>query len=72
MTDKKSVTLSVGPGFLTLLAILFIGLKLTGHITWPWIWVLGPLWIPPVVLLTMIVLMFLIALLVAMLASNRK
>ena len=35
-----------GVGFLGLLTLLFIGLKLTGHITWSWIWVLSPLWIP--------------------------
>jgi hypothetical protein len=29
-----------------LLALLFIGLRLSGVITWPWIWVLSPLWIP--------------------------
>ena len=33
-----------GPGFLSLLALLFIGLKLTGHIDWSWVWVLSPLW----------------------------
>ena len=32
--------------FLGLLTLLFIGLKLTGYITWSWIWVLAPLWIP--------------------------
>lgn len=31
--------------FIPLLAILFIGLKLTGHIAWSWFWVLSPLWI---------------------------
>ena len=35
-----------GVGFLGLLTLLFIGLKLTGHIIWSWIWVLAPLWIP--------------------------
>ena len=35
-----------GVGFLGLLTLLFIGLKLTGFITWSWIWVLAPLWIP--------------------------
>ena len=35
-----------GVGFLGLLTILFIGLKLTGYITWSWIWVLAPIWIP--------------------------
>jgi len=31
--------------FSTLLAVLFIGLKLTGFIAWSWLWVLCPLWI---------------------------
>jgi len=31
---------------LELLAILFIGLKLTGVISWSWLWVLAPIWIP--------------------------
>lgn len=29
-----------------LLGVLFIGLKLTGYISWPWVWVLSPFWIP--------------------------
>lgn len=32
--------------FLPGLALLFIGLKLTGHIAWSWWWVLAPIWIP--------------------------
>lgn len=32
-------------GFLSLLTILFIGLKLGGVIAWSWLWVLSPLWI---------------------------
>lgn len=36
---------SSGVGFCGLLTLLFIGLKLTGHITWSWIWVLSPLWL---------------------------
>jgi len=36
----------VGISFLDLLLIAFIILKLTGIITWSWIWVLAPLWIP--------------------------
>lgn len=31
------------------LAVLFIGLKLTGYIGWSWVWVLCPLWAPPAV-----------------------
>lgn len=32
--------------FCTLLAVLFIALKLTGFIAWSWFWVLSPLTIP--------------------------
>lgn len=32
-------------GFGGLLTLLFIGLKLTGYITWSWLLVLSPLWI---------------------------
>ena len=32
--------------FVTVLALIFITLKLTGVITWPWLAVLAPLWIP--------------------------
>lgn len=35
-----------GVGFVTLLGLLFIGLKLAGVIDWSWWWVLLPLWIP--------------------------
>lgn len=35
---------SSGTSFLTLLAILFIGLKLTGVIDWAWWIVLAPIW----------------------------
>lgn len=36
---------SGGIGFVGLLTILFIALKLTGTIAWSWVWVLSPLWI---------------------------
>jgi hypothetical protein len=32
--------------FLSWLQILFIGLKLTGYLSWAWLWVLAPVWIP--------------------------
>ena len=34
-----------GIGFVGALTILFIALKLIGEITWPWWWVLSPIWI---------------------------
>lgn len=42
-----------GIGFVGLLTVLFIGLKLTGVIAWSWLWVLSPIWIS--LLLTIII-----------------
>lgn len=46
MEENLNNTNTGGVSFLGLLTLLFIGLKLTGYITWSWIWVLAPLWIP--------------------------
>ena len=45
---KEEGNNSTGISFLGLLAILFIGLKLTDHIDWSWWWVTAPLWGVPV------------------------
>ncbi len=44
MSEKTSSS-SGGIGFVGLLAIMFIGLKLTGYIDWSWWWVLSPIWV---------------------------
>ena len=36
---------SGGIGFVGMLTVLFVGLKLTGFIDWTWWWVLSPVWI---------------------------
>jgi len=51
---------SGGIGFFGLLAILFIGLKLTGYVAWSWLWVLSPLWIPLIVVIILIAIAVLI------------
>lgn len=42
-------------GFFGLLALVFITLKLTGHVSWPWLWVLTPLWFPAAVVVLVVV-----------------
>ena len=42
MSSKSASNSSGGIGFVGLLTILFIGLKLTGYIDWSWWWVLSP------------------------------
>ena len=44
--EMKSNNASGGIGFFGVLAIVFIVLKLVGVISWPWFWVLSPIWIP--------------------------
>ena len=43
-----------GVGFIGLLALLFVGLKLMRFIDWPWLWVLSPIWITLLVAIAMI------------------
>lgn len=43
-----------GIGFLELLTIVFITLKLTHVVTWSWWWVLSPIWIPLVLMLVIL------------------
>lgn len=44
--------------FVTLLTVLFIGLKLAGIITWSWLWVLSPLWIGAIIFIGFLLLAF--------------
>ncbi len=55
MSDSNN-TSSPGIGFLGLLAILFIGLKLGGVITWSWWWVTAPLWGGIVIILVVVII----------------
>ena len=57
MKDKNSSTTSGGIGFVGLLTIVFIVLKLLGKITWSWWWVLSPIWIQIVILILEIVIL---------------
>ena len=54
--NKNSTTTSSGIGFPGLLAILFIALKLTGYITWSWLWVLAPIWITFVIVVFILII----------------
>ena len=55
MTEVK-----IGCGFFSLLTLLFIGLKLTGHITWNWLLVLSPLWLPLIIGIIIVLILYVI------------
>ena len=58
--SKETSSASGGIGFLGLLAIVFIVLRLCNVIAWSWWWVLAPIWIP--VAIAIIVLLFFVIL----------
>jgi hypothetical protein len=55
MSNKSSIRIS-GDYFFTLLAILFIALKLLDKISWSWWWVLAPIWLPTTIAIVVFVL----------------
>jgi len=59
---------SNGIGFLGLLTVLFVGLKLTNFIDWSWWWILAPIWAPIIIFL----LGGLVVLLIALIAGIFK
>lgn len=63
---------SGGIGFLGMLAILFIGLKLGRVIDWDWPWVLAPLWMPMAVLLVFVGALLLVAGIACVFSAARR
>lgn len=55
---------SGGIGFVGLLTIVFITLKLLGKINWSWWWVLSPLWISTGIVIIIILIMIIVALII--------
>ena len=51
---------SGGIGFVGLLTILFIALKMLGYIDWSWWWVLSPLWIPALLFVFFLIIVLII------------
>lgn len=47
---------SSGVGLDIILFVVFLVLKLTGHIDWSWWWVTSPLWIPMAFTIVVIVI----------------
>lgn len=70
--SETSTTSSGGIGFAGLLTILFIALKLTGVITWSWLWVLSPLWISFLLAIAFFALFFGIAAIAVLFGDRRN
>ena len=59
----------IGLSFTQILIIIFIVLKLTNCITWGWLWVLSPLWIPVAFILGLFVVVFVVVFVVDFIAT---
>ena len=58
--DEKT-TYGNGIGLGTILAIVFLVLKLCGVISWSWWWVFAPIWIPIGIAIIFVVIAFIVA-----------
>lgn len=54
------------------LALVFIILKLTNVIAWPWLWVLAPIWLIPALIGAIIGLFAIVGLIVIIVGSFRN
>ena len=71
MNDTSFNTTGGGIGFVGLLTIVFITLKLLGVITWSWVWVLAPLWISLAIGVIAILVILVIVVIMALIDKER-
>ena len=71
MNDTSFNTTGGGIGFVGLLTIVFITLKLLGVITWSWVWVLAPLWISLAIGIIAILVILVIVVIMALIDKER-
>lgn len=46
MLSKVPLTREMVMGFMTGLQLVFVTLKLTHYVSWSWLWILSPTWVP--------------------------
>lgn len=54
VSTASAIITAIAVGFFgtgALLGIVFIALKVMGYLTWAWIWVLAPIWIPVLIII---------------------
>ena len=59
--SKERISAYGGIGFIGLLVIVFIVLRLCNVIAWSWWWVLAPLWIPVAIAIICIIDIIIVA-----------
>ena len=70
--NTKAQASSGGIGFVGLLTIAFIVLRLCGVINWSWIWVLSPIWISAALTVGLLLIAGIIYLVALLIEKSRK
>jgi Flp pilus assembly protein TadB len=70
--NTKAQASGGGIGFVGLLTIAFIVLRLCGVITWSWIWVLSPIWISAALIVGILLIAGIIYLIALLIEKSRK
>ena len=55
--NNKGKSAGGGMGICSVLTIVFVVLKLTGVISWKWVWVIAPTWIPLAIVIVCLVIL---------------
>ena len=66
MEKEKNIVVSGGFSASKLLGVAFVVLKLLNEISWSWVWVLAPFWIPYALLFSVLIILFLICAILSM------
>ena len=69
--NAKAQASSGGIGFVGLLTIAFIVLRLCGIINWSWIWVLSPIWISAALVVGILLIAGIIYLITQIVGSDK-
>ncbi|MCP4668934.1 MAG: hypothetical protein GY849_21565 [Deltaproteobacteria bacterium] len=71
MSDKKNISVN-GISSISILGLIFITLKLTGHITWSWWLVTLPFTFVPIAIIFCVIMFFIAAIIVAIIDEILK
>lgn len=62
----------INTGFIGILTLIFITLKLCNVIAWSWVWVLSPLWIGAIILVVFLAVMLIPALIQDLIVEYKR
>ena len=55
--NRKHILIGSAISFVTILTLIFAALKLCNIITWAWVWVVSPIWIPCTLIALIIIIL---------------